>query len=217
MRTFHVPLALAVTLLVCATASPQDRPGVPTVARDRPATPASGTAKLKGRVLTPDGTPLRRAQVSVTAADIQVRRTVTTGSDGRWEATALPAGRYIVSASKPEAQIVPLGVSPRPALGNPTLAGADGTIADDGTFTVGGGSGRYSSPSRFVISDAHPDTHVPLDQAWMTSRVTDRQRYPVGDAAAREDTSPASPLDPSAPSPRSLDVSRPSVRAGVSG
>lgn len=100
MRAFHVPLVLAVTLFVGATGSAQERPGVPAVARDRPAAPATGTSKLKGRILTPDGMPLRRAQVSISAAEIQVRRTLTTGSDGRWEATALPAGRYIVSASK---------------------------------------------------------------------------------------------------------------------
>jgi hypothetical protein len=100
MRRFRVPLGLVVCLFVAAPAAPQERPGTVTPPRDRTAAAPAGTAKLKGRILTSEGTPVGRAQVMLSSADSSLRRTLTSGRDGRWEATALPAGRYLVSASK---------------------------------------------------------------------------------------------------------------------
>jgi hypothetical protein len=51
-------------------------------------------------VVAQAGTPLRRAQVSVTSTEGQVRRTTTTDGDGRYEFVELPAGRYSVLATK---------------------------------------------------------------------------------------------------------------------
>jgi hypothetical protein len=125
MRAFQVPRLLVVALFFTSTAFSQDRPGAPSVTRDRPAAPAIGTATLKGRILTPDGTPLRRAQVSISAAELQMRRTVTTGKDGRWDATRLPAGRYIVTASKPGYVTLQYGQR-RPFESGTPIALADG-------------------------------------------------------------------------------------------
>ena len=61
----------------------------------------TGTARISGRVVAADtGVPLRRAQVRVTAGEIRVMRMVTTDADGRYEITALPAGRYAIFVAR---------------------------------------------------------------------------------------------------------------------
>jgi hypothetical protein len=46
-------------------------------------------------------TPLRRAQINLTAADNpQLRRATTTDGDGRYELVELPAGRYQMRVAK---------------------------------------------------------------------------------------------------------------------
>ena len=77
---------------------PGPRPQMP--ARD-PATPiATGTARIRGRVVAADGTPLRRATVRLNAAEVRVNRSATTDADGRYEVANLPAGRYSISVSR---------------------------------------------------------------------------------------------------------------------
>ena len=59
------------------------------------------TSSLSGMVLASDtGRPVRRARVLITAAELPGGRAITTGDDGTYEATELPAGRYSVAASK---------------------------------------------------------------------------------------------------------------------
>ncbi len=61
----------------------------------------TGTARIRGRVLAADnGTPLRRAQVRVTAADLRINRSVNTDGDGLYEFIELPAGRYNIFVSR---------------------------------------------------------------------------------------------------------------------
>ncbi len=77
------------------------RPGLPP--RDTAAQrPQTGTARIRGRVVAAAGnTPLRRAQITLTAADNpQLRRSTTTDADGRYEIGELPAGRYQVAVTK---------------------------------------------------------------------------------------------------------------------
>jgi hypothetical protein len=74
---------------------------VPGVPRDTTGKPQqTGTARLRGRVLSQAGDPLRRAQVMLLAAELQVRRATTTDGEGRYEFVELPRGRYTVSVSK---------------------------------------------------------------------------------------------------------------------
>jgi uncharacterized protein (DUF2141 family) len=72
------------------------------VSRDSRPLPPTGTASLAGRVMTSDEAPLpvRRARVLVTRTDGAVERSVLTDGEGRFAVTALPAGRYNVSATK---------------------------------------------------------------------------------------------------------------------
>ena len=73
--------------------------------RDQQATfrPPVGTAVLGGVVTAdePGGRPLRLANVGILGTDNGVIRLTTTDDAGRFIAGALPAGRYLVSASKP--------------------------------------------------------------------------------------------------------------------
>ena len=61
-----------------------------------------GTATLAGRVVSDDAEarPVRRVRVGITTSDRQVGRTTVTDDEGRFGFEALPAGRYMLSASK---------------------------------------------------------------------------------------------------------------------
>jgi len=61
----------------------------------------NGTSRISGRVANDNGLPMRQATVRATAFDRQESRTTGTDQDGRYEFTNLPAGRYTISASKP--------------------------------------------------------------------------------------------------------------------
>jgi hypothetical protein len=65
------------------------------------AEPATGTARIRGRVVAADtGAPLRRAQVRIAAPEQRVNRLATTDAEGRYEFPDLPAGRYNISVSR---------------------------------------------------------------------------------------------------------------------
>lgn len=62
---------------------------------------ATGSASIRGRVLTADsGTPIRRAQVRAISPETRASRLATTDGQGRYELRDLPAGRWQLSASK---------------------------------------------------------------------------------------------------------------------
>ena len=116
MKRIAVPLIAAILVLPGLASAAQaptggvqiPRPGTATGAaapgmpgpRERGAA-RSGTASLRGRVISSQtGTPLRRAQVTLTAAEGQMRRMATTDGEGRYEIRELPAGRFSISAIK---------------------------------------------------------------------------------------------------------------------
>ena len=113
-RTFF-PLVVVVSLLVCSIAFGQNPgsagrpapgradwrkvPGMPPLATA--ATPHRPALRLRGRVVAAhNGAPLRRAQVTASVVQDQIRRTTTTDADGRYEFLDLPAGRFSVSVTK---------------------------------------------------------------------------------------------------------------------
>ncbi len=107
-------LLTMVGLLLCAsiaagqtTAAPGEaRPpagGARTPARAGRVDPqaAQGTAVLRGQVVAADtGTPIRRAQVRVSAQNVREARITITDGQGRFEIRDLAAGRYTLTASK---------------------------------------------------------------------------------------------------------------------
>src|SRR4051794_41575233 len=65
-----------------------------------PRQPKTGTARLRGRVLSTDtGGPVRRAQGRVARPDIGAQKAMTDAA-GRYEVCDLPAGRFYLTAEK---------------------------------------------------------------------------------------------------------------------
>jgi hypothetical protein len=60
----------------------------------------TGTASIRGRVLSDTGTPVRRAMVRANVSGMPGGRVVSTDYDGRFELRDLPAGQYMLTASK---------------------------------------------------------------------------------------------------------------------
>ena len=66
-----------------------------------PAKPPAPTARISGRIVAADtGKPLRRASVTLMAQPSKTTRVTETDSNGRYEFSRLPAGRYSVRPSK---------------------------------------------------------------------------------------------------------------------
>lgn len=98
-----VTAALCLTLLFVPQSTMQTAP--PSVqsgpVRDTAGKDKKGTASIKGKVVTAEGSrPLRRVQVTLSAPEIGEARTVSTSTLGVFEAKDLPAGRYSITASR---------------------------------------------------------------------------------------------------------------------
>ena len=97
-RTFHLTLTLVALLampVAAQVAPPRD-------ARPPSQTPAVGTALVSGTVtLAGSMQPARRARVNLSGAELRGGRSVITDDQGQFSFTALPAGRYTLSATKP--------------------------------------------------------------------------------------------------------------------
>ena len=71
-------------------------------ARDATTETTLGTGAISGVVVVDGtGTPVRRARVSLSAAELRGGRSVLTDERGRFTFTTLPAGRFTMTASKP--------------------------------------------------------------------------------------------------------------------
>jgi protocatechuate 3,4-dioxygenase beta subunit len=90
-----VPLVVVLALVVSSSA--QSQVAVPP--RDVARPTATGTAAIRGRVVTQTGTPIRRALVTISEGPL--RRQTTTDADGRYQFGELPAGRFSLNASRP--------------------------------------------------------------------------------------------------------------------
>jgi protocatechuate 3,4-dioxygenase beta subunit len=99
LRVFSAVLSSA--LLVAAAAAAQVAPPRD-AAPPSQQKPAVGTAVIAGSVMMAGSTePARKARVSLSGAELRGSRTAVTDDQGRFSFTALPAGRYNLSANKP--------------------------------------------------------------------------------------------------------------------
>jgi hypothetical protein len=146
-------------------------------ARDATAVP-TGTARIRGRVVAADGgTPLRRAQVRVSAPEIRVNRMTTTDADGQYEFAELPAGRYTILVSRNGYVTLQFGQQ-RPFERGRPLEVADGQTLDRIDFGLARGgviAGRitdeFGEPMAGVRVQAMRYQYLPSGQ---------RQLVPVG-------------------------------------
>src|SRR5829696_4396215 len=94
-------IAVAGFLFLAAQGPPPPPPPPPAPASTRDTTEdRKGTASIKGRVFTPDGRPLRRAQVVASGAELPNGRTITTGLEGEYVLDELPGGRYTLLVTR---------------------------------------------------------------------------------------------------------------------
>jgi len=116
-----------------------------------------GTAKIAGRIVSAEtSSPIRRAQVNINSRDANFGRTVVTDSDGRYELSALPAGRYRLFVNK--AGFVPLEYGQaRPFEAGKPIDIAAGEVLEKIDFSLPRGSaitGRITDEFGDPIADA---------------------------------------------------------------
>jgi len=111
---------LATTSAGAQVAPPRD--AVP-VSQQKPVT---GTGVIAGSILMAGSTqPARKARVTLSGAELRGGRTAITDDQGRYSFTALPAGRYNLSANKPGHVSVTYGQR-RPGRAGTAIQLADG-------------------------------------------------------------------------------------------
>src|SRR6186997_1614172 len=104
-----------------------------------PRQPKTGTARLRGRVLSVEnGGPVRRAQVRILSPDIG-SKTAMTDAEGRYEFRELPAGRFNLSANKAGYVTVQYGQT-RPFESGKPIDLTDGQLLDKADFSMPRGS-----------------------------------------------------------------------------
>lgn len=121
-----VLLAIATVAALCAPLAAQ-QPAAP------PIDPL--TASIVGRVTTPSGAPLRRAEVRAMAERGGVNRLATSDADGRYELRDLPAGAYHLSVSRSGFVTLNYGQR-RPAEASKTIEVARGQRIDIGIMAL---------------------------------------------------------------------------------
>lgn len=129
----------------------------------------TGTGRIVGRVLASDsGTPIRRAQVRLTAPEIGAKTSLT-DAEGRFEFRDLPAGRFSLNASKSGYVNVQFGQT-RPFESGRPIELADKQVLDKADIAMPRGgviSGRITDE----FGDPVPDAMVTaMRQTWANGR-----------------------------------------------
>jgi uncharacterized protein (DUF2141 family) len=115
-------LVAVAILVVCASSSSGQTP-----VRDTAKPPATGTGSLTGTIVTDETEPrpMRRVRVGLTSSDRRVGRTTVTDDSGRFSFAGLPAGRYLLSATKSGYVVTSFGAR-RPNRPGTAIAIAEG-------------------------------------------------------------------------------------------
>ena len=194
MRKIRIVSALAAVL---AIASPEARPQaaindqirvggepmqLPGGLGNRPQF-KTGTGRIRGRVVQGEtGNPIRRAQVRLSGPEVG-SRSATTDSEGRYEFTELPAGRFTISSTKSGFVSVNYGQL-RPFEAGKTIQLTEGQTMDRADIAMPRGSvisGRLVDE----FGDPVPDAIVSaLRSTWTDGR---RRLQPTGRTAQTND------------------------------
>jgi hypothetical protein len=127
-------------------------------ARDAaPAAKRIGTGVVAGLVTLGDDakTPVRRAVVTLTAADGSEKLAAISGDDGRFTIERVPAGQYTLEADKPAHLTIAYGAR-RPARRGTMLIVTDGQRVNDLTLSLPRGAvlaGRVALPNGQPVSN----------------------------------------------------------------
>jgi hypothetical protein len=98
MRRALAVVSMAAAIGLVARAGLRAQQGPP---RDTPVAPLIGSATISGTVLSsPDAKPLGRAQLMILGAENGYMKIVESDAQGRFAFAQLPAGRYMIGASK---------------------------------------------------------------------------------------------------------------------
>jgi hypothetical protein len=98
MPTAHLfRMTVLVVSAAMAVVAGQQPPRDPLPARE-PAVPRTGTGSISGQVVLSSGEPVNEAEVAISNA--RGRTTTSTGPDGRFEFSKLPAGAYYLYANR---------------------------------------------------------------------------------------------------------------------
>jgi len=129
----------------------------------------TGTGRILGRVLAAEsGTPIRRAQVRLTAPEIGAKTSLT-DADGRFEFRDLPAGRFSLNASKSGYVNVQYGQT-RPFESGRPIELADKQVLDKADIAMPRG-GVISGRIIDEFGDPVPDAMVSaMRQTWLNGR-----------------------------------------------
>jgi hypothetical protein len=95
-----IEIPLLLSLLLQAPPPPPPPPANPLAAPRDAAQQPKGTAVVRGHVFTPEGRPLRRAQIRLAAPEIRALLTTSTGIEGEFEIREVPAGRFTLQISR---------------------------------------------------------------------------------------------------------------------
>jgi protocatechuate 3,4-dioxygenase beta subunit len=143
----------------------------------------TGTGRIRGRIITADtGGPVRRAQVRLSGPDVGVR-TATTDAEGRYEFRDLPAGRFMINATKAGYVSLQYGQT-RPFEAGKAIDLADGQALDRADIAMPRGSviaGRIVDEFGEPVPDA---TVQALRSTWSNGR---RRLQPTGRSAVTND------------------------------
>ena len=188
----HTVAALAI-LAICTSPS-----FAQTSVRDVAKPQAAGTASVTGTIVTDetDPRPLRRVRVGLTSSDRRVGRTTVTDDVGRFSFAGLPAGRFLLTATKsgyvttsfgarrPNRQGTAIGVADGQQITGLTLRMPRGAVIT-GIVTDQNGdpmSGASVTAMRYVYAGSGQRTLLPT----APSTADDRGHYRIWGLAAGE-------------------------------
>jgi hypothetical protein len=150
--------------------------------RDIPS-PTAGRSSIRGRVVTADGQPIRRAEINISAAELRVARRTLTDADGRYQFGELPPGQYSIRASKPTFVAWSFGQTRTGSTGT-LVAVADNHNPENIDITMPRGS---VIAGRIVDDFGEPVINARVTLMRQQFRVGERTLVPAGNIATTND------------------------------